>query len=536
MQRSITWLAVVAAASVLLPNGIGSNGIASAQDEELIFDHLKCIPILDDGLRHSKYTFDLNAADAQVFPPEMGDRIVDGKLKPGCRIKIPARLFCTDIDKSNVHEAKTGNPPPGSAPGSQTGQERLCYNLVCPGDDVRQHFNVIDQFGMRVVQLKDKAALLCTPATRDLTGGSPTPIGSTPTPGAPTPTSAETPTPGAATPTPPAETPTPGAATPTPPAETPTPVAATPTPIVIVTPSPEATPEVTPTPEETPVETPTPEETPVETPTPEATAADLGDRTFSFSSAASPAGEHFWSSALSGADAATSGSFTPTSFVIHAGAPDANGVSALSLPSDTIFGFQVIDNSIVCLKLVSVGSGGKLNCGVNPLNVDAKLTTDSGGQAHGGDSAPVLATEQSLGGGTGAGNAYMVLTMVGAHCDSTPGPEPECPGAVTSPADCFDSSKVDFSQAPSAQTAYTTGASECRIDNACLNSSCSSTGTVIQGGNEMGSQNCGSGPCVGEPFDCSNWSAEDGPGILLAPLPGLDTFVGDTCNDVQVDD
>ena len=214
---------------------------AAAQTQTVVFDHLKCFGILKEGLKHRVYTADLNAKDAQIFPPEFGDRLVDGKLTKGCRVTVPARFFCEPVSKTNVSDVNSGEPPPGASPGPPA-PELLCYALKCPADKNRPSLNVADQFGSRSITLRDVPALLCTQAT---TSTAPTPTGGpTPTPtssGAPTPTPTgvppPTPTPtGAPTPTPTgAPTPTPtGAATPTP-TGAPTP---TPTGIVVPTPTP----------------------------------------------------------------------------------------------------------------------------------------------------------------------------------------------------------------------------------------------------------------------------------------------------------
>jgi hypothetical protein len=171
--KYFVWTVVVMVASCACV--IAASLPAAAQ--EFTFDHLKCYPILKDGLRGLTYTADLTPSDPQVSPPE------------GCRIRVPARYFCTDVDKSNASQVDSGLPPPGAPPGVETGQERLCYRMRCPADKQRQSFAIMDQFGMRQIKLRDRAKLICTPANRE---GRPTP----------TPVVVPTPTPAEATPTP----------------------------------------------------------------------------------------------------------------------------------------------------------------------------------------------------------------------------------------------------------------------------------------------------------------------------------------------
>jgi hypothetical protein len=205
---------------------------ASASPEQA-FDHLKCFPIRD-GLRQQLFTADLVPEDSDIFTTENGDRIEDGKLKPGCRIRVPARELCIPVSKENAHEVNTDVPPPGAEAGPNAG-EFACYLLRCPKDNVKEHLNISDQFGTRPIEVLDRPSKLCAPVTR----GTPTPTPSVTPTGSPTssPTSSPTATP-------------------------------TSTPVGTPTSTPVGTPTSTPvgTPTSTPVGTPT--ATPTETPTP----------------------------------------------------------------------------------------------------------------------------------------------------------------------------------------------------------------------------------------------------------------------------
>jgi hypothetical protein len=188
-----------------------------------VFDHLKCFPIRD-GLRQQLFTADLVPEDSDIFTTENGDRITDGKLVRGCRIRVPARELCIPVSKENAREVNTDLPPPGSEPGPNAG-EFACYSLSCPKDNVKEHLNISDQFGTRPIEVLDRPSKLCAPVTR----------------GTPTPTPSVTPT---------------GSPTSSP--------TATPTPVGTPTSTPVGTPTSTPvgTPTATPTETPTPTPTP----------------------------------------------------------------------------------------------------------------------------------------------------------------------------------------------------------------------------------------------------------------------------------
>lgn len=106
-------------------------------------DHLRCYRIKDSAPRAS-YTADLVPGVPQL-PAE-----------PGCRIKVPATMLCTNASKTNVVPA-----PPGAPGGIPTGRF-VCYKARCERPDVT--VAVTDQFGSRTVAVK-KGTILCAPAT-----------------------------------------------------------------------------------------------------------------------------------------------------------------------------------------------------------------------------------------------------------------------------------------------------------------------------------------------------------------------------------
>jgi len=73
----------------------------------------------------------------------------------GCQIKVPAKLLCIDVDKTNVSPI-----PPGAAPG-RTAQKSLCYKVKCPRFAAFA-YGALDQFGSRNVTVK-KSGYLCAP-------------------------------------------------------------------------------------------------------------------------------------------------------------------------------------------------------------------------------------------------------------------------------------------------------------------------------------------------------------------------------------
>lgn len=131
---------------------------------QLIFDHLQCFRITD-SLPRGISTADLTPEQIPPFVQQLG-----------CRIRRPARLFCIDVDKSNV------SPPPPSMIRGTNNRDFLCYRLTCPGRRIMS-LPVEDQFGPRTIVVRN-SQYLCVPAIK-----SGVPPAATPTPSlAPTPT------------------------------------------------------------------------------------------------------------------------------------------------------------------------------------------------------------------------------------------------------------------------------------------------------------------------------------------------------------
>ena len=125
------------------------------------FDHLKCYAIKDFAPPKT-YKVDLLPEQKPPF-----------NLETGCKLVVPAKLFCIDVVKQNVQPA-----PPGAAPGPKA-YDYLCYRLVCPKQTLPT-LVVTDQFGHRDVTVKPPK-FLCAPATKQILHPTPVPT-STPTP------------------------------------------------------------------------------------------------------------------------------------------------------------------------------------------------------------------------------------------------------------------------------------------------------------------------------------------------------------------
>lgn len=155
-------------AGVWLVAGGSWGSLASAQP---VFDHMKCYRV-KDTIGSGEYTADLVPKDSTNFVVEPGDVVVGGVLHAGCRVRLPAKYFCTDVDKRNARSTRPPyDPAQWTIDGPESG-DRLCYKLRCPTVPSK-NLDIIDQFGTRKITVTGKPAWLCTPVTRDLPAGSP---------------------------------------------------------------------------------------------------------------------------------------------------------------------------------------------------------------------------------------------------------------------------------------------------------------------------------------------------------------------------
>ncbi len=142
VRRLGSFVVVAAAALSLRSEAAAQSGGA--------FDHLQCFAIRDPVLR--------GAATADLVPEQAPSFLA----QRGCKIKMPARFYCTDVRKQNL------NPPPALPIGGEEAGDYLCYRVACPQgtspDASRSGILVEDQFGARDIKIARRAQLLCVPA------------------------------------------------------------------------------------------------------------------------------------------------------------------------------------------------------------------------------------------------------------------------------------------------------------------------------------------------------------------------------------
>jgi hypothetical protein len=164
-------------------------------------------------------------------------------------------------------------------------------------------------------------------------------------------------------------------------------------------------------------------------------------------------------------------------------------VSPLSLAEDTIVVVTILDGSFVCVKFTAEGSTGTLDCGAG---VDQNVTAT---KESGPDSPPAVLTIEP-GDATGPGSAVLQLAIASAQLP-----------AGSDPADCESAAYGDPEE----------------------NVLTTATATAIMG--------AVTGSIDGENFDCDNWTTEDGPGMLVMPLPGYNEQAGgDAANNYRFAD
>src|SRR5689334_23317877 len=113
--------------------------LAAAARAQPVADHLKCYKVKDSQAK-TTYTADLGGLIAE----------------PGCIIKVPGNLFCTQATKTNV------TPPPlGGVDNTGPAGRFLCYKVKCPKATVAP-FQWHDQFGDRQLT-PSTPKILCAP-------------------------------------------------------------------------------------------------------------------------------------------------------------------------------------------------------------------------------------------------------------------------------------------------------------------------------------------------------------------------------------
>lgn len=122
---------------------------AASTSAAAIADHQQYYKIKDDVAK-AAYNADLVPTDT-AFP-----------LAQGCEIKVPARLLCIDVDKTNVTPA-----PPGSGAGLPA-QKSLCYKVKCPKPAAPIETTIVDQFGTHGVRAT-QTSYVCAPVPAPVT-------------------------------------------------------------------------------------------------------------------------------------------------------------------------------------------------------------------------------------------------------------------------------------------------------------------------------------------------------------------------------
>jgi hypothetical protein len=138
--------------------------VTTAASAQTVFDHLACWAIKDTLPRGNARADVVPAA-----PPFLA--------AAGCKIKLPAREYCTRAAKENLV------PPPAATIGADEPGDYFCYKVVCPrsADLQGAGFASGDQFGRRAVFVR-KPQRLCVPATRATPTPTPVPTSTNPTP------------------------------------------------------------------------------------------------------------------------------------------------------------------------------------------------------------------------------------------------------------------------------------------------------------------------------------------------------------------
>ncbi len=127
---------------------------AAVKSQGVPFDHLKCYKIKDTRVPAAKeHRVTLVPEQSPPFEAEQ------------CVVKMKAKLFCIDVQKTSVEPPPGGEPSPGPP-----AADYLCYKFKgkC-NPSVRKDFkiDVTDQFAAGTIVIK-KAGMLCAPATKGL--------------------------------------------------------------------------------------------------------------------------------------------------------------------------------------------------------------------------------------------------------------------------------------------------------------------------------------------------------------------------------
>jgi hypothetical protein len=245
----------------------------------------------------------------------------------------------------------------------------------------------------------------------------------------------------------------------------------------------------------------------------------LGVKPFSISR---PNGSAFFNSFIQGDVSPPTSVWLPGPLMIEAGRPDPTEPpenpnmacsAALSLSQDAVYGFNVLDGSLVCVRLQAEGSTGFIDCdGGTPHDVQASI------DSHGDGPAGPWIVEGGLGEPAEAGALTLdieelvnIRIPVGGSateiCPTLDYDEPDNPEQVE-----------QYSIDPPTDIV---------VERTIFT-------TEILHGEVLNPK--GGGPTIsisveGKNLGCANWTEEDGPGTIVGPISGLDNpIAGDTIN------
>jgi hypothetical protein len=251
----------------------------------------------------------------------------------------------------------------------------------------------------------------------------------------------------------------------------------------------------------TPTRTPTtdvPVSTPTETPGP---GDELGERVFSIRTDTTVTAESRSALVTSALGAVfpfpnIAMGFTSGPIRLVAGATDANGVGSVRIAEDVVFGTTRIDGSGICFKLLAAESAGTIDC-------DGRPSPDVVLDEAGGRDAPLAEPMIVDGDPTGAGSLILDVIVEQAQLPISADPATQC---------------ADAPFGAPLRMLFTTG----RV-------------TAIKGASRYpGATNT---PVDGENFSCEQWTMENGPGMLSAPLVEFnDAAGGDVANVLRIAD
>jgi hypothetical protein len=240
---------------------------------------------------------------------------------------------------------------------------------------------------------------------------------------------------------------------------------------------------------------------PTLTPTPTATPTrsaedDLGERIFSIDPVSTPGKDtrsQFKSTAgsLLGPTPNISAGFSAGPLKLLAGKVGTDGKAPLRLAEDAVFGVRAYNGTLVCFKLLAEGSEGYVGCTEAP-RPDVTLTEQSGKDVPEGD-------VQVSDGPTADGRVLLQVTRLTARLPM---------------GSAFDACSTATWEPEQVRTYYTTGQA-----------------TATKGQRTMTQ--------VGESVSCDNWTTENGPGMLVAPVveyTETPLLIGDTANTMRLAD